>query len=507
MLLLMPFILVIIQCELSTGNKIKTDIDPSKTIIWGPGLRSEEVVMRARYIFLQLYDTDGKNITESPGDGIVMTQIQGETEEGNPCHLWKQVFDCKDGSFIIRYKIYRTCYNLNIILRIKGKDVPGTPLTFKGPLYEEECDCPNPSITNWLNNYECPENYEQIQRDLAPFESVDFDEMRNAIIQRFDRPNSVSICHYIIKDNKVYRRCYGQHVDFKIFVDEIFLSLARKVILPNVELFFNLGDWPLVSNSVPIHPIFSWCGSNDTMDIVLPTYDITVASLENMGRVMLDMLSVQGSTNIPWQNKKEKLFWRGRDSQRERLDLIDIAREHPDLFNASITNFFFFKDEIDKYGPRQNHVSFFTFFEYKYQLNIDGTVAAYRFPFLLAGDSLVFKQDSKYYEYFYKDLRPYEHYVPVKRDLSDLVEKILWAKKHDQEAYKISRTGRQYARKNLLPQNIICYHVVLLQEWRKRLKNRVNILPNMEEVPQPEHACKCESGVNQENYIKSKDEL
>lgn len=72
-------------------------------------------------------------------------------------------------------------------------------------------------------------------------------------------------------------------------------------------------------------------------------------------------------------------------------------------------------------------------FQYKYQLNIDGTVAAYRFPYLLAGDAVVFKQDSYYYEHFYKSLKPNIHYIPFKRDLSDLEEKLKWAKSHDKE--------------------------------------------------------------------------
>jgi hypothetical protein len=79
--------------------------------------------------------------------------------------------------------------------------------------------------------------------------------------------------------------------------------------------------------------------------------------------IMLDMLSVQGNTKLKWSEKIQKVFWRGRDSRRERLDLIDIARSNPHLFNASITNFFFFKDEIKKYGSEQKHVSFFDFFK------------------------------------------------------------------------------------------------------------------------------------------------
>jgi len=57
------------------------------------------------------------------------------------------------------------------------------------------------------------------------------------------------------------------------------------------------------------------------------------------------------------------------------------------------------------------------------------------------GDSVVFKQDSKYYEHFYKDLQPMKHYVPFQKDLNDLEERLMWAKNHDNEVriiYQIS---------------------------------------------------------------------
>lgn len=69
-----------------------------------------------------------------------------------------------------------------------------------------------------------------------------------------------------------------------MFMDNILLSLTRKLYLPDVEFFVNLGDWPLVKNE--LYPIFSWCGSEDSHDIVMPTYDITESTLENMGRYL-----------------------------------------------------------------------------------------------------------------------------------------------------------------------------------------------------------------------------
>lgn len=71
------------------------------------------------------------------------------------------------------------------------------------------------------------------------------------------------------------------------------------------------------------------------------------------------------------------------------------------------------------------------FLQYKYQINIDGTVAAYRLPYLLIGDSVVIKQDSEYYEHFYHQLEAYEHYIPMRHDLDDIIELVQWAIDHD----------------------------------------------------------------------------
>lgn len=71
--------------------------------------------------------------------------------------------------------------------------------------------------------------------------------------------------------------------------------------------------------------------------------------------------------------------------------------------------------------------------QFKYQINIDGTVAAYRFPYLMGGGSLILKQDSHYYEHFYRHLEPWVHYVPMKRDISDVVERLQWASENDDQ--------------------------------------------------------------------------
>lgn len=126
---------------------------------------------------------------------------------------------------------------------------------------------------------------------------------------------------------------------------------------------------------------------------------------------------------------------------------------------------------------------------------MDGTVAAYRFPYLMLGSSLILKQDSQYYEHFYSQLKGGTHYIPVKRNLSDLLEKIKWAKENDAKAQEIARTGQAAARELLQPSRLYCYYYKVLYLYSKRQAGRPTRHADMELVPQPnDHTalCACE---------------
>jgi hypothetical protein len=96
-------------------------------------------------------------------------------------------------------------------------------------------------------------------------------------------------------------------------------------------------------------------------------------------------------------------------------------------------------------------------------ISVDGTVAAYRLPFLLAGDSLILKQESPFYEHFYRDLQPNVHFLPLKRDLSDVIEQINWARAHPEKVRQMISNARQFVHDQLQPKHIYCYHALLLK--------------------------------------------
>ncbi|RXM98719.1 KDEL motif-containing protein 1 [Acipenser ruthenus] len=365
-------VLVFALSGISNGSKIPSAV---KSLVWGSGLEPN-IVLPARYFFIQAVDNSGQNFTSSPGESTFQVKIVAPGEEFS--RIWVQVLDRKDGSFVVRYRMYASYPNLQIDVQLQDKHVAKSPYTLTGPVYHENCECPEDDSAKWLERMHCPQSISQILRDLAFFQTIDPDKIVKEITKRFGQRQS--LCHYTIKDNQVYIKTHGEHVGFRIFMDAILLSLTRKVKLPDVEFFVNLGDWPLEKRkpTEKLHPILSWCGSNETRDIVMPTYDLTESVLETMGRKMLktiylvifastsvslDMISVQANTGPVWEDKNSTAFWRGRDSRRERLELVKLARKHPDLIDAAFTNFFFFKHNESLYGPLVKHVSFFDFFK------------------------------------------------------------------------------------------------------------------------------------------------
>ncbi|XP_061577177.1 protein O-glucosyltransferase 3 [Cololabis saira] len=481
-------------------------LSPERSLVWGPGLEPA-AALPVRYFYIQAVDSAGDNLTASPGKDAFKVKISPLDEsEYIRIHV-PPPLDRGDGSFLQRYRLYGSAQRgLQVHVLYQDAAVAGSPYSIPGPVYHEYCDCPEPDASVWKTVMQCPTEEPQIQADFKSFPSVDLQHIRDEVPGRFS--NRGGLIHYSILNNQVYRRTLGKYTDFKMFSDEILLSLTRKVRVPDVEFFINVGDWPLETRTEGAAPILSWCGSTETRDIVLPTYEVTHSTLETMRGVTNDLLSVQGNTGPPWANKTERAFFRGRDSREERLHLVSLSKESPELLDAGITAWFFFRDREKDVG-KAPLVGFFDFFKYKYQVNVDGTVAAYRFPYLMLGNSLVLKQDSQYYEHFYSRLTAGSHYVSVRRNMSDLLEKIQWAKANDGEAQEMARAGQAAARELLQPSRLYCYYYAVLRQYSERQLGQPALHADMELVPQPDDytaACTC-GRKTEETPTDVKDEL
>jgi Glycosyl transferase family 90 len=83
--------------------------------------------------------------------------------------------------------------------------------------------------------------------------------------------------------------------------------------------------------------------------------------------------------------------------------------------------------------------------QYKYQIDLGGVSGTawngLRWKMCASG-GLVFRVETFAMDWWHDELRPWQHYVPVRSDLRDLRERYDWAETHPQLAYDIVRAGR-----------------------------------------------------------------
>lgn len=58
-------------------------------------------------------------------------EVNGRNSYDRNCRVWVNVLDRRDGSYIARYKLYETCYSVQITVKFKGDHVGGSPFQIK----------------------------------------------------------------------------------------------------------------------------------------------------------------------------------------------------------------------------------------------------------------------------------------------------------------------------------------------------------------------------------------
>ncbi|KAJ7785249.1 hypothetical protein DFH07DRAFT_763846 [Mycena maculata] len=198
--------------------------------------------------------------------------------------------------------------------------------------------------------------------------------------------------------------------------------------------------------------------------------------------------------DVAWDDKIPKLYWRGKTPGGQisgsnyrsfpRFRAVDMARAHPELMDVEFSGFHNYlcgkncdgNAIMAEYGHHR-HL-------FPARRDLDGNSFSGRYFGLLRSGSLVFKasdlvsfsnsyieyprfQTSIFSEYFNDWLRPFEHYIPVLPDLSDLAQKVEWAIEHDAEARAIQEAGQVIAERVLTDVQNDCYFSAVLLEWAR----------------------------------------
>jgi hypothetical protein len=162
--------------------------------------------------------------------------------------------------------------------------------------------------------------------------------------------------------------------------------------------------------------------------------------------------------------RDNRLFWAGRCMNGARERMVQIASTRPDLLEAY--------DTEPNYDVAINRYSanFKTMEEqvatYRYMIDVEGAGYSGRFKMLLHTNRVVLLQDRPWREWFFDDIEPFRHYVPVARDMSDLIERIEWLRANPKMETEIAAEAQHFAQTRLT-------RAAAVAAWARLLENHM----------------------------------
>lgn len=273
-----------------------------------------------------------------------------------------------------------------------------------------------------------------------------------------------------IQNNQVTfeREFTGQDRRVGRFIDAL-IQLTRLVRLPNTTFLISLHDRLEINEGLPIFAISKrrhW-----KQVILIPDFEIVECCAAING---IDSERFKSS----WKKKRAKLFWRGTAISRNEFELnsehvcfltrerlLGLADRFPHLIDAR-----FLTQDCEHFShlrhERGEWLGFDKQIRFKYHILLDSNSCAFSAsPWKFFSNSLIFKPDSDWIQWYYAKLKPFVHFVPVKHDLDDLPAKIEWAKAHDSEAKAIARKARKFALEHLTMADHLAYLYFVINKY------------------------------------------
>lgn len=278
----------------------------------------------------------------------------------------------------------------------------------------------------------------------------------------------------------------GDVPDIDFFINRRDFPLLKKNLTEPYEDIYGINKELLSHKYTKYCPIFSLATTNDYADLLFPTSDdISRISGKYFNR---NKEIFPNKFLGKWKDKIPKAVFRGSSTGRgvtiennPRLKLASMMSKYPNLLDVAITKWNcrprkYMNDlnlkTIDvqslpfKLGNKMDYISQSN---YKYIINIDGHSSAYRLSIEMNMGCVILMVDSPYYIWFKNYLRPYIEYIPIKSDLSDLIEKIEWCKTNDISCKKIALNARNFYKKYLTFNGVLDYMRFSLFEVRKNM--------------------------------------
>ena len=109
---------------------------------------------------------------------------------------------------------------------------------------------------------------------------------------------------------------------------------------------------------------------------------------------------------------------------------------------------------------------------HKYLLSLDSGGYQVRPYWVLCTNTALLKQDGGVLSWpLTKGLKPWEHYIPVNYNLSNLLQRLSWAQQNDEEVQAMIHRARTFARTSFQTDSILLYFRNVLLAYAKRYRD------------------------------------
>lgn len=245
--------------------------------------------------------------------------------------------------------------------------------------------------------------------------------------------------------------------------------LAANTVFPDITFLISCEDSFDRYSPVPVF-VFSKKKSSKT-NICFPDFEAIRGYRKLINQVK------EGVEAFPFECKKNLALWRGAttgghyslDNWQEypRSQLVLFSKKHPTLVDAKFSHVAQADSNLLPLFKRQellgNPLSVYDHLSYKYLINIDGNSSSYsRMFWILLSNSLCLHQTTENEQWYYDAIKPYVHYLPFKKDLSDLKEQIAWAETHPNKVRHIIENAHHFAKDCLFQGSVLSYICDLL---------------------------------------------
>ncbi|KAJ3295306.1 Glycosyltransferase Family 90 domain containing protein [Rhizoclosmatium sp. JEL0117] len=236
-------------------------------------------------------------------------------------------------------------------------------------------------------------------------------------------------------------------------------------------------------------PVISQAKTHCFVDIVMPM------------RYHLDVVQ-EGAFVDPhkFEDKKDVLFWRGANSGGRRTRLLEwerrFAQKYPNnVFDAGkagpptlkpksakdkslswlavdigfhryVQTDKNLEKQLGELYPVKSQVSFKQTVQFKYLLVVDGNTWPSRLSRYLQSNSVILLATA-FTDWYMWMLEPWVHYIPVRMDLTDLEEKLRWAKDHEKEVKEIVKRAQTFIKGINRIEQMWCYTGLMMLEYSR----------------------------------------